>query len=341
MSPSPTPTPAEQRITDISVTDIPNGGTRLTLTLSGGPVSFEWHRLADPDNRYWLDIKGVTLAGPSQTFISGLPFVKEIHVTQFELDPERIVRVAIDPTQPIDVNVGPVAQSGNQMGVEIEREPPAEDAPRAGIGAIAFAVATPAPRTPTQRDLVVIDPGHGGNDPGASNNAYGLTEANLTLTISLKLRDYLRRMGWRVVMTRDGDYEVGDPKGDDHQELQARCDVANSAGARVFVSVHINSSVAHSLNGTTTYYWRRTDKAFAQAVQSAVVMADGISDAGVKRNDFYVIKNTTMPAILVETAFLSNSRDAELLSHADFLDKLAQGIANGVMNFTGGPNAPL
>jgi len=341
MSPSPTPTAAEQRVTDISVTDITNGGTRLTLTLSGGPVSFEWHRLADPDNRYWLDIKGVTLSGPSQTFISGLPFVKEIHVTQFALDPEKIVRVAIDPTQPIDVNVGPVAQSGNQMGVEIEREPPAEDAPRAGIGLIAFAAATPVPRTPTQRDLVVIDPGHGGNDPGASNSAYGLTESDLTLTISLKLRDYLRRMGWRVVMTRDGNYEVGDPKGDDHQELQARCDVANAAGARVFVSVHINSSVAHSLNGTTTYYWRRTDKTFAQAIQSAVVMADGINDAGVKRNDFYVIKNTTMPAVLVETAFLSNSHDAELLAHSDFLDKLAQGIANGVMNFTGGPNAPL
>jgi N-acetylmuramoyl-L-alanine amidase len=342
-SPSPTPTPAEQRITDVSVTDIPNGGTRLTLTLTGGPVSFEWHRLADPDNRYWLDIKGVTLAGPSQTLTSGLPFVKEIHVTQFQVDPERIVRIAIDPTQAIDVNVGPVAQSTNQMGIEIERTPPQDDAPRAGVGTIAFVSGqvTPVPRTPTQRDLVVIDPGHGGNDPGASNSAYGLTESNLTLTISLKLRDALRRLGWRVVMTRDADYEVGDPNGDDHQELQARCDVANAAGARVFVSVHVNSSVAHSLNGTTTYYWRPADKLFAQAVQSAVVMADGINDAGVKRNSFYVIKNTTMPAVLVETAFLSNSHDAQMLARTDFLDKLAQGIANGIMNFTGGPQAPL
>jgi N-acetylmuramoyl-L-alanine amidase len=342
-SPSPTPTPAEQRITDVSVTDIPNAGTRLTLTLTGGPVSFEWHRLADPDNRYWLDIKGVTLVGPSQTVTSALPFVKEIHITQFQVDPERIVRVTVDPTQAIDVNIGPVAQSSNQMGIEIERTPPQEDAPRAGVGTIAFASeqATPVPRTPTQRDLVVIDPGHGGNDPGAANSAYGLTESNLTLTISLKLRDDLRRLGWRVVMTRDGNYEVGDPKGDDHQELQARCDVANAAGARVFVSVHVNSSVAHSLNGTTTYYWRPADKTFAQSVQSAVVMADGINDAGVKRNSFYVIKNTTMPAVLVETAFLSNAHDAEQLARTDFLDKLAQGIANGIMNFTGGPQAPL
>ena len=210
---------------------------------------------------------------------------------------------------------------------------------------IAFTAPAPAPtlvpRVATQRDLVVIDPGHGGNDPGASNNGYGLTESNVTLAISLKLRDDLRKLGWRVVMTRDGNYEVGDPNGDDHQELQARCDVANAAGARVFVSVHVNSSVAHGLNGTTTYYWRPADRVFAQAVQSAVVMADGINDAGVKRNNFYVIKNTYMPAVLIETAFLSNDHDAALLARSDFLDKLAQGITNGIMNFTGGPQAPL
>jgi N-acetylmuramoyl-L-alanine amidase CwlD len=342
-SPSPTPTAAEQRITDATIAEIPGGGTRLTLTLSGGPVSFEWHRLADPDNRYWLDIKGVTLAGPSQTLTSALPFVKEIKITQFSLDPEKVVRIAIEPTQPIDVNIGPVAQSTDQMGIQIEREPPPPDAPKAGIGVVSWVLmSTPPPsRTPTQRDLIVIDPGHGGNDPGAANSSYGLVEKQLTLAISLRLRDVLQRLGWRVVMTRDSDYEVGDPQGADAQELQARCDVANAAGARVFVSVHVNSSVAHALNGTTTYYWRQADKAFAQAVQSSLVVADGITDDGVKRNNFYVIKHTDMPAVLVETAFLSNTHDSELLARPAFLDKLAQGIANGVMEFTGGPQAPL
>jgi N-acetylmuramoyl-L-alanine amidase len=187
----------------------------------------------------------------------------------------------------------------------------------------------------------VIDPGHGGNDPGAANSSYGLVEKQLTLAISLRLRSVLQHLGWRVVLTRDSDYEVGDPQGADAQELQARCDVANAAGARVFVSVHVNSSVAHGLNGTTTYYWRPADKAFAQAVQSSLVVADGITDDGVKRNNFYVIKHTDMPAVLVETAFLSNTHDSELLARPAFLDKLAQGIANGIMEFTGGPQAPL
>ncbi|MBV8171977.1 MAG: N-acetylmuramoyl-L-alanine amidase [Candidatus Eremiobacteraeota bacterium] len=340
---TPSPAPQQIRITAINLAEIPGGGTRLTLTMSGGPVSFEWHRLDDPDNRFWLDIKGVTLAGPSQTLTSALPFVRDIHVSQFALDPEPVVRITISPTQPIDVNIGPVAQSTDQMGIEIEAQPPASDAPKAGVGTVAWVNnATPPPtRTPTQRDLVVIDPGHGGNDPGAANSSYGLVESRLTLQIATRLRSDLQRLGWRVVMTRDGDYEVGDPNGDDAQELQARCDVANAAGARVFVSVHINSSVAHGLNGTTTYYWRPADRTFAQAVQNALVAADGIADDGVKRNNFYVIKHTDMPAVLVETAFLSNSSDAAQLTRPAFLDRLAQGIANGIMEFTGGPQAPL
>ena len=341
-SPSPTPTAAEIRITDVALNEIPGGGTRVTLTLTGGPVSFEWHRLADPDNRFWIDISGVTLTNPSQTLTSALPFVKEIHITQFSLEPERIVRIAIEPTQPIDVDIGAIAATSNQMGIQIERTQPAPNAPKAGVGTIAFAVTPPPPvRTATQRDLIAIDPGHGGNDPGAMNQAYGLSESKLTLDIAVRLRNALRRLGWRVVMTRDADYEVGDPGGDDHQELQARCDVANAAGARVFVSVHINSSNSRSLNGTTTYYWRSNDRALAQAIQSAVVAADGINSVGVRREQFYVINHTEMPAALVETAFLSNPHDAALLAEPSFLDKLANGIAKGIMDYTGGPQAPL
>ena len=79
----------------------------------------------------------------------------------------------------------------------------------------------------------------------------------------------------------DGDYEVGDPNGNDKQELQARCDVANAAGARLFISVHINSSFSSAPSGLTTYYWRQDDRPFAQDVQSATAVASGEGDAGV------------------------------------------------------------
>jgi len=340
-SPSPSP-PPDIRVTDVALNEIPDFGTRITLTMTGGPVNFEWHRLADPDNRYWIDIKGVTLASPAETMTSALPFIRLIRVTQLMLEPERIVRVAIYATQPINVDIGAVEQSSDQMGIQIGRTPPAAEAQTSGVGTIAWLFTPPpAVRTVTQRDLIAIDPGHGGNDPGSMNEGFGLIESHLTLNIAKRLRDDLRKMGWRVVMTRDADYEVGDPKGDDHQELQARCDVANAAGARVFVSVHVNSSDWSSLNGTTTYYWRPSDRILARAIQDAVASAVGTKNVGVKRGEYYVINHTNMPAILIETAFLSNSHDARLLQEPSFWDKVARGIAEGIMNYTGGPQAPL
>jgi len=325
------------KITSVLVNDLATG-TRITLTLSGN-VSFEWHRLDQPDNRYWIDIHGATLVGPAQTLASKLPFVTNIEITQHQITPEAVVRVAIAPTQPIDVQIGQVEGSPDQMGIEIENTAPSSDAPRAGVGSIAV-TGGPSPRASaaaTNPDLIAIDPGHGGNDPGAINSGYGLVEKQLTLRLSRAVKTRLERLGWQVVMTRDGDNEVGDPNGADRQELQARCDVANAAGARLFVSIHMNSWVRPSLSGTTTYYWRRSDRAFAQAVEAATVASGGLANDGVQRDDLYVIKHTNMPAVLVEAAFLSNPHDATLLEQPSFIDRLADGIVKGIMDYSGGP----
>jgi len=351
--PMPEPSPSvsagpfvDQKITDVSVAQVPTG-TRITLTFDG-PVSFEWHRLGDPDNRFWLDIDHAVLVGPAQDIDSKLDFINSVKVSQHFITPDKVVRVSITPSRSTDIRVGQIAGTTNQLGIEIETAPPPPDAAMAGTGFLTAAVAvqpspgtsmTPQPAAPTHGDLIVIDPGHGGNDPGALNPDLGLTEKNLTLTISKIVQSRLKALGWRVVMTRDGDYEVGDPNGIDRQELQARCDVANAAGATAFVSIHINSSVSTAPNGTTTYYWRPADKLFAQAVENETVTADGILDAGVKREDFYVIKHTQMPAVLVETAYLSNSHDGAMLQQPAFLDRIAAGIVKGIMDFTGGPKA--
>jgi N-acetylmuramoyl-L-alanine amidase len=330
----------EQKITDVSVAET-SVGTRITLTLTG-PVAFEWHRLGDPDDRYWLDIDRAQLVGPAQALVSKLAFIKEIKISQHALVPDKVVRLSITPTQEIDVRVGTIQGSPNQLGIEIENQPPAPDAPMAGIGSsiVVANAASPTPSfspRPVQPNLIVIDPGHGGSDPGSINPAYGLTESTLTMAISRRLAADLKKQGWQVTMTRDGDYDVGDPNGPDAQELQARCDVANASGARLFVSVHINSSVSSAPNGATTYYWHPQDRALAQAVQNDVIAAVGIADDGVKRNNFYVIHHTVMASILVEVAYLSNPHDATLLTESSFLDKIAAGIAHGIGDFTGGP----
>jgi len=333
-----------QKITDVSVAETPNG-TRITLTLTG-PVAFEWHRLGDPDDRYWLDIDHAVLVGAAQTFQSKLAFIKEIKVSQHVLDPDQVVRVSITPTQAIDVRVGTIAGSPNEIGIEIENQPPDPDAPIAGVGntfVTAQASAPPQPVLPARTDptLIVIDPGHGGSDPGSLNPAYGLTESHITLDIAKRLEADLKHQGWHVVMTRDGNYDVGDPNGSDAQELQARCDVANAAGARLFVSVHINSSVSAAPNGGTTYYWHPNDRGLAEAVQNDMIAASGITADGVIRNNFYVIHHTKMPSILVEVAYLSNPHDATLLARESFLDHVAAGIARGIADFTGGPPTPV
>ena len=341
----PAPPLLEQKITDVSVAETATG-TRITLTLTG-PVSFEWHRLADPDDRYWLDIDRAMLVGPAQNLTSKLPFIKEIKVSQHLLVPDKVVRVSIAPTQAIDVRVGSIQGAPNQLGIEIENQPPGPDAPMAGIGTTGVTVAAGGPPSPsatagpTQSDLIVIDPGHGGSDPGSLNPSYGLTESTITLAIAHRLAADLKRLGWHVTLTRDGNYDVGDPTGPDAQELQARCDVANASGARLFVSIHINSSVSAAPNGATTYYWHPQDRAFAQAVQNDMIATMGIADDGIKRNNFYVIHHTVMPSILVEAAYLSNPHDATLLAQDAFLDKIAAGIARGVGDFTGGPLSPV
>lgn len=340
-SPSPSASPRQTfaKITSVSVASA-RGVGRIVLSVTG-PVSFVWHRLAEPDNRMWIDIYQAELVGPAQDLTLPLPEVRAARISQHELVPDHVVRVAIDPTEPVDFAIGPIQGAPNELGIDVRSSPPPPDAPTSGMGGLVSTVPQtsppPAVVAPTDPRLIVIDPGHGGNDPGAMNQSAGLVESHLTLSIARRVQALLMRDGWRVTLTRDGDYEVGDPNGDDKQELQARCDVANAAGARLFISIHINASVSSMPDGMTTYYWRPADRAFAQSIQQALVAATGDTDDGVKRDNFYVIHHTVMPAVLVEAGYLSNSHDADLLEQPAFLDRIAQGIARGVNDFTGGP----
>jgi len=341
-SPGPSPSPLE-KITDVSVIDTADA-SRITLSLTG-PVSFEWHRLAEPDNRFWIDISQAALIGPARDIIVKLATVRSVKISQHQVLPDHIVRLIIDPSQPVDVSIGAIEGAPNQLGIDIHARPPPEDAPSSGVGLLPAVEPLQQPRVamtagPSHPNLIVIDPGHGGNDPGAINQQYGLVESHLTLAIAQRLKTDLERAGWHVVLTRDGDYEVGDPNGNDDQELQARCDVANAAGARLFISVHINSSFSSGPSGLTTYFWRPSDRALAQTIQSATARTSGVGDAGIKRDNFYVIHHTVMPSVLIENAYLSNWHDAALLAQPTFLDRLAAGIAQGIKDYTGGAPAP-
>ncbi|TLM98609.1 MAG: N-acetylmuramoyl-L-alanine amidase, partial [Actinobacteria bacterium] len=218
-----------------------------------------------------------------------------------------------------------------------------------------FALALIAVPAALASPLVVIDPGHGG--PWSNANSNGLKEKNVNLAISLALRDELTARGYRVVLTRETDTavasgdistwnwnsasglwsfrrdgRVGLDGGIPQDDLQARADVANRLGADLFVCVHANGSVRRTVRGFETYSSARDAQGgvLGDLVQRAVVRRTRIVDRGAHRNDYYVLRWTNMPAILVECGYISSPSDAALLKRSDFRSRVATGIAEGV-----------
>lgn len=188
--------------------------------------------------------------------------------------------------------------------------------------------------------FIVLDPGHGtytsasgsGMDSGAVGTG-GLHEQIVTLEIGKKTRDYLEGRGATVVMTRTGG---------SYLTLIERAWMANALDSDVFVSIHCNSATNKTAHGTGTYFYApsgnsRYDRAerqrLAQCIQNAVVASAGRSNYGVKEDNFAVIRETDMPSVLIETAFISNLEEEMLLASDDFRDKMAYGIANGLENY--------
>lgn len=185
---------------------------------------------------------------------------------------------------------------------------------------------------PLKGRKIMVDPGHGGGDSGAVGPA-GSKESLINLNVGLKLRDKLQALGAEVRMTRDTDRKVSHPDASQSEELQARVAMANSWPAEVYVSVHANSNANSSAHGTETYHARvasAKSKELAAKVHAEMVGATGFRDRKVKEADFYVLKNTSMPAILVETGFVSNPVEEAHLVNPEMQDKMAQAISNGV-----------
>ena len=182
--------------------------------------------------------------------------------------------------------------------------------------------------------LVVIDPGHGGTDPGALG-IRGSYEKKLNFDLSILTKAKLEKAGAKVLMTRTTDVDVAGAKATDREELSARVQVGNRNNADVFVSVHHNSSVNPDANGTTTYFYAKTifDGELARSLQTAMVRAGGLADKGARTANFFVIKNTTMPAALLEVGFMSNLQEEQALNDPVFQDKIAQAVVTGLEQF--------
>lgn len=218
---------------------------------------------------------------------------------------------------------------------------------------LALVMALAVPATAHARTLVYIDAGHGG--PYNHVSSHGLREKTLNLQIARELRSALAADGFGTGMTRNADVSVGskdrptwhfsshtrlwsyyadhrvyrDPPIDD---LQARCDLANAAGADLFVSIHNNAASSSSARGTEVFSSDDDSLAhsLAACVDRALVAQTGLKNRGAKRENFYVLRWTNMPAVLIEGGFITNRYDARLLASASFRRKVGRGIATGI-----------
>ncbi len=188
--------------------------------------------------------------------------------------------------------------------------------------------------TKSGKYTVVVDPGHGGYDPGAVGPT-GLKEKDVALSVGLKLGKLLEAKGIRVVYTRSSDV-VSWPS-NVSQDLQKRVLISNQANANYYVSIHCNSAVPDA-NGTETYWWNGGSAAsqrLATYVQQELISKLGTTDRKVKTAGFYVIKYTDAPAILAELEFISNPTGEKNLRSEAFQDKSAQALANGIFKALG------
>ena len=189
--------------------------------------------------------------------------------------------------------------------------------------------------------IIVIDPGHGGTDPGTSGSLGGTVydEKNINLAVSLKVVNILRNSGYNVQMTREGDT---------YPTLEERSAFANSLNAALFVSIHSNSYEQSSANGTEIYYSKDnngsaygiTSEKVAEYVLNAMMAQMDTRNRGVKTANHVVTRTSNMPAVLVELGFMTNQSDMSKLADENYQNLIAQGIANGIIQSVNLINVP-
>jgi N-acetylmuramoyl-L-alanine amidase len=210
-------------------------------------------------------------------------------------------------------------------------------------------VAASSARFPT----VVLDAGHGGKDEGAQSQ--GLVEKDLTLDVTQRTQKLLQQFGFKTVLTRGDDTYVS---------LTERAAIGNRIDNAIFVSVHFNHAFTGASTGVETFYasekvspesaWTWVGffskpeplpvddgETLAGFIQASMVMRTEATNRGIKRRPLHVLRHTRCPAVLVECGFISNPLESRIIANAEYRDRLAKSIAEGVMSYTKSRPRPL
>lgn len=283
---------------------------------------------ADSPTRFIADFPNTTMSLSGSKISSDTDEVNEV---RYALHPE-YTRVVIESPIPVTYSV---KYSSTTMTISIKAKNPSSSTEED------MEPTRPPVSIPDGDELIVIDAGHGGADCGAigydEDGEEVLYESEVNLAIAQVVYDCLTSQGISAVMTRDEDVKLGPTEMED---LLERSSIANDMGATFFVSIHCNSFTEPTATGTEILYADTEDKVYsgvtskelAENVLEPLLEATGLSDRGLKDSPkIVVLRTTTMPSILVETAFISNPDDMAVLQDEDKIEEIGEAIAEGII----------
>lgn len=186
--------------------------------------------------------------------------------------------------------------------------------------------------------VVVIDPGHGGIDPGkvGSNN---VLEKDINLQIAIKLKALLEDKDIKVVMTRDGDYGLYKESDSNKKstDMKKRCQIINESNAALAVSIHQNSYRSQGIKGAQVFYYYKSDEGNKLAGMIQNQLVNGVDKENGRKeksnSDYYILINSDCPAVIVECGFLSNPEELSLLINDEYQDKIALAVHKGIIEY--------
>ncbi|MEM9265539.1 MAG: N-acetylmuramoyl-L-alanine amidase [Cyanobacteria bacterium P01_F01_bin.13] len=298
----------------------------ITLELSDSAIAPGLTSEALPDNRYSIEnwtlaeedskvLITMTLGDDSpdwRTIVTDVsPSLRGISVL-----PDGVAIRDIPDSTPKDsilVPSEPITNRSPRDRRPPDRIPPPSASPTTG----------PLPRVTQGRIVIAIDPGHGGRDPGAVGIG-GLQEKQVIFPISQQVAAILRQQGVDVVMTRNQDIEL---------DLDRRVQIAERTDADLFVSIHANAINLSrpDVNGLETYYYSSAGARFARTVHDIVLRTMGMPDRRVRQARFYVLRRTSMPAILIEVGFVTGAEDIHNLRDPEWRSRMANAISRGIL----------
>ncbi|MDY3030505.1 MAG: N-acetylmuramoyl-L-alanine amidase family protein [Clostridia bacterium] len=326
-APTPEPTPEPVKISSITYKNVSSGKIAITVEMNK-EAKYSYFTLSDPE-RLVVDIQGAELLSGEQTMYVNNGGVKAVRVG---VNPQR-TRVVVDMDKIENYGFG---KDGNNLIIYAKSS--AAASPSATVQPQSTPKPTPAPtakpeNTHYNKNLIVLDAGHGGFDPGAQGTLDGKTinESDIALQITYKVKGILESNGYKVVLTRSDDT---------YKTLIERPALANEKNAGLFVSIHINSvDSAPEANGTEVYYAESnngsvggvTSSMLARNILNAMLKNMGSTNRGVKTAEHAVTKRTDMPSCLAEVGFITNADEIAKMTDEGYQYKAAQGIAEGIM----------